>query len=165
MFGTRDEKEPTQGTSTPTPTKAPQRSSRGNDQITAYLGPDTSLEGTLKFEHSVLIEGKFKGQIESAGSLVIGESAQVEAEIVSGTVSIKGKVEGSIVAKERVQIQGQGIVLGDITTPSLQMDEAVTFEGRCSMGGGARGGTSRKASEEKAKADKEKIMDAVESVS
>lgn len=162
MFGTREnEKDAPQGTPTPSPTRTAPKG-RSNDTITAYLGPDTSLEGTLKFEHSVLIEGKFKGKIESAGSLVIGESAQVEAEIVSGTVSIKGKVEGSIVAKERVQIQGQGIVLGDITTPSLQMDEAVTFEGRCSMGNGNR---AKSSDREKSQADKQKIVEAVESVS
>lgn len=162
MFGTRDnEKDPQQTAATPPPVRPAQKSNRG-DTITAYLGPDTSVEGTLKFEHSVLIEGKFKGKIESTGSLVVGEGAHVEAEIISGTVSIKGKVEGSIQASERVQIQGQGIVMGDITTPSLQMDEAVTFEGRCSMGGSNH---SKSKDRDKAQADKQKIVDAVHSVS
>lgn len=140
MFGNsnqRDESTPSR------PAPATPRSSNSNQQnegITAFLGPDTSIEGTLRFENSVLIEGKFKGRIESAnGSLVIGEKAEVEADIEVGTASIRGTVTGSVNASQRVQLQGEGSLSGDLSTPSLQMDDSFTFEGSCSMPGKGRG--------------------------
>ncbi len=174
MFGNNREKEPMSPTSINTPQGhqgQKSSSSRGQDTITAYLGPDTSVEGTLRFEHSVLIEGKFKGEIESDGSLVIGEGAEVDAEIKSRIINIKGTVRGKIVASERVQIQGNGVVLGDITTPSISMDESVVFEGSCSMGRAANRRTSdgkqqqnQGQHDKNKKKDTDKIVDAVESV-
>lgn len=166
MFGNR-EKEGLPMTSQAPPTRntinSTRQSPRG-DTITAYLGPDTEVEGTLRFEHSVLIEGRFKGEIHSQGSLVIGEGAEVDAEITSRSVTVKGTVHGSMTATERVQIQSNGCVLGDITTPSLQMDESVTFEGRCSMGSANQRQKSQKSREESSKKDEQKILDAVDSV-
>ena len=135
----------------------------GQDSITAYLGPDVSIEGTLRFDHSVLIEGSFKGTIESQGQLVIGEQAEVDADIKSRNVSIKGNVTGTINASERVQVQGNATVMGDITTPSLQMDETVTFEGKCSMRGSNKK-QEAKRDERNAEQSKNDIIDAVETV-
>jgi len=135
MFGGKDKQEEREPMSTVEST--PANHSRGKNQpqsqITAYLGPDVHIEGTMKFENSVLIEGTFKGKIESGGSLVIGDNARVDAEIETRTITIKGKVKGSIIASERVELKNKGELLGDIVTSSLQMDETVTFEGSCSM--------------------------------
>lgn len=163
MFGNREKDAPMSMTPQ-APSSRGQSARPGQDTITAYLGPDTSVEGTLKFEHSVLIEGKFKGEIHSEGTLVIGEGAHVQAQITSRNVTIKGKIEGSIEASERVQIQSNGIVLGDITTPSLQMDESVTFEGRCSMGKRNDNQRHSKGQHQKDRAPEDKILEAVDSV-
>jgi cytoskeletal protein CcmA (bactofilin family) len=163
MFGNREK----DGLGIPPMTPPIRNTSTGSrqaprDTITAYLGPDTEVEGTLRFQHSVLIEGRFKGEIHSEGSLVIGEGAEVDAEITSRSITVKGTVHGSMNASERVQIQSNGCVLGDITTPSLQMDESVTFEGRCSMGNADH--KSKQKPREESKKEEQKILDAVESV-
>ena len=113
---------------------APSKNKNKNSgQITAYLGPDVHIEGKLRFQNSVLIEGSFKGEIESTGSLVIGENAEVDAQIVTKTITIKGNVKGSVEATERVELKHNGRLQGDVVTPSLQMDETVFFQGSCSM--------------------------------
>jgi cytoskeletal protein CcmA (bactofilin family) len=143
MFGGKDKQEERKPMSTvdTTPVSSPTKGkSQPASQITAYLGPD--IEGVLKFENSVLIEGTFKGKIESGGSLVIGDDARVDAEITTRSITIKGKVKGSITASERVEIKNRGELLGDIVTSSLQMDETVTFEGSCSMA--PKGSTPRR---------------------
>ncbi len=135
MFGGKDKQEERKPMSTidSTPVNNSKGKNQQANQITAYLGPDVHIEGTLKFENSVLIEGTFKGKIESGGSLVIGDNAEVDAQINTRSITIKGKVKGSITASERVEIKNKGELLGDIVTSSLQMDETVTFEGSCSM--------------------------------
>lgn len=145
-------------------TNPPSHSSRNNssDAITAYLGPDTTIEGTLRFENSVLIEGKFKGVIHSEhGTLVVGESAEVEADITGGNVTIRGKVKGSVTATQRVHLQDRGAFSGELSTPSLQMDESVTFDGSCKM---PRPNQNPNQANRPKKTDEDKILAAVDSV-
>lgn len=161
MFG--NNKERTGTMSSPNPMTAPQNTRKHNadEAITAYLGPDVDIEGTLRFENSVLIEGKFKGEIQSEhGQLVVGESAEVEADISGGVITVRGKVTGSVTASERVHLQDRGVFSGQLTTPSLQMDESVTFDGSCSMP--KKGQTPKTGS--KPKKTEDQIVDAVESV-
>ena len=120
--------------SNPRPQPSNPSRSTSKDEITAYLGPDVTIEGTLRFDQSVLIEGEVKGAIQSEnGVLVIGEKARVDAAIQAGSVTVRGHVEGKIVATQRVHLQNEGVLIGELTTPSLQMDENVTFDGSCSM--------------------------------
>lgn len=168
MFGKTDTKTDIPRPSTPPRTEnRPASRNTDSNTITAYLGADTHVEGTLRFDHSVLIEGTFKGSIESKGQLVIGEGAEVDADIESRTVTIKGSVRGTINASERIQIQNNATVIGDITTPSLQMDETVTFEGKCSMTGGAKAARRRedeRREHEQSEKAKDNIIDAVATV-
>lgn len=161
MFGnTKERSGPVATPNTHTPT--PSSRSHSADAITAYLGPDTTIEGTLRFENSVLIEGKFKGTIHSEqGTLVVGESAEVEADITGGNVTIRGKVKGSVTAHQRVHLQDRGSFSGELTTPSLQMDESVTFDGSCKM---PRPNQNPNQGNKPRKTDEDKILAAVDSV-
>lgn len=168
MFGNKGNETTTE---TPAATSAPARrtssqpkTNASTNNITAYLGPDIRIEGTLHFESSVLIEGEFKGEIVSEhGQLTIGEKARVEGNLTGGQITIRGHVEGSVNATERVHLADRGELIGDLTTPSLQMDESVTFEGSCRMNGGGRKTASEP--EKKKESTSEEIVDAIQSVS
>lgn len=162
MFGNKDQKE-SDFAPIPQPSAPPKQrnSSSSKDEITAYLGPDVKIEGTLYFQQSVLIEGKVKGEIKSEnGQLVIGEKAKIDATIHAGSVTVRGHVQGKITATQRVHLQNQGTLIGELTTPSLQMDENVTFDGSCSM---PRKGESSSSSSKNTKTE-DKITEAVETV-
>ena len=167
MFGNKGNENDTQA---PAATTAPARNTSTGSQparsntnnITAYLGPDVRIEGTLHFESSVLIEGEFKGKIVSEnGQLTIGEKAKVEGDLTGGQITIRGHVEGSVTATERVHLADRGELIGDLTTPSLQMDESVVFDGSCKMNGNRR----KKDEKKEAKTSSEEIVDAIQSVS
>src|ERR1700733_398869 len=102
-------------------------------EITTLLGRGASFEGKLTFEGTVRIDGKFKGEVFSDDVLVIGEGAHVEAEIDIGEIIIQGTVVGNVKAKRSIEIHAPGRVKGDLTTPSLQIDKGVIFEGRSFM--------------------------------
>src|SRR3982750_2672156 len=87
-------------------------------EITTLLGRGASFEGKLTFEGTVRIDGRFKGEVFSDDTLVIGEGAIVEAEIDIGEIIIQGTVVGNIKAKRSIEIHAPGRVKGDITTPS-----------------------------------------------
>jgi len=102
-------------------------------EIKTLLGKGSDFEGKLTFEGAVRIEGNFKGEVFSEDVLIIGEGAYVEAEIDIGEVIIQGTVVGNIRAQKGIEIRRPGRVKGDLTTPSLQIDKGVIFEGRSYM--------------------------------
>jgi cytoskeletal protein CcmA (bactofilin family) len=102
-------------------------------EITTLLGRGATFEGKLTFDGTVRIDGRFKGEVFSEDTLVIGEGAVVEAQIEIGEVIIQGKVVGNIVAKRSIEIHAPGHVEGDLHTPNLQIDKGVVFEGRSFM--------------------------------
>ncbi len=108
-------------------------------EINTLLGRGSEFEGKLTFEGTVRVDGKISGQIFSDDVLVVGEGAEVHAEIDIGEIIVQGLVVGNIRAKRAVEIHAPGKVKGDITTPSLQIDKGVIFEGKCFMEGVADG--------------------------
>jgi cytoskeletal protein CcmA (bactofilin family) len=108
-------------------------------EINTLLGKGSEFEGKLTFEGTVRVDGKLSGEIFSDHVLVVGEGAEVHAEIDIGEIIIQGLVVGNIRARRAVEIHAPGKVRGDITTPSLQIDKGVIFEGKCYMEGVADG--------------------------
>jgi cytoskeletal protein CcmA (bactofilin family) len=104
-------------------------------EISTLLGRGSAFEGKLTFEGTVRIDGRFRGEVFSDDTLVIGEGALVEAEIDIGEIIIQGTVVGNIKAKRSIEIHAPGRVKGDIHTPILQIDKGVVFEGRSFMEG------------------------------
>jgi cytoskeletal protein CcmA (bactofilin family) len=103
-------------------------------EITALLGRGTEFEGKLHFEGRVRIDGVFKGEIGSDDTLVIGEGADVHAEIDVATVIVRGGVvHGNIRAKTAIEIHAPGKVVGNLQAPSLFIDRGVVFQGSCRM--------------------------------
>jgi len=101
---------------------------------TAFLGKGTRLSGKISFEGTARIEGQVEGEIIANDTLLIGESALVNAQISGGIIVIHGKVTGDITASKKLEIRAPGRLYGNVTTPSLVIEEGVIFEGHCSMG-------------------------------
>lgn len=111
-------------------TKSPHIDSQ---QVTAILDQGASFEGVLTFEGTVQIGGEFKGEIFTKDTLIINPGSQVTAQIEADTIVIKGKVEGNLFAKKKVIMNPPAVFRGTVTTPSLQIDEGVVFEGASYM--------------------------------
>ncbi|MBW1704505.1 MAG: polymer-forming cytoskeletal protein [Deltaproteobacteria bacterium] len=103
------------------------------DQINAFLGKDTEFEGKLSFTGAVRIDGRFKGEIFTEGTLILGEAAVVESDIEASHIIVSGEVHGNILAKSRIEIHAPGRVFGNIQAPVVTIDEGVVFEGNCRM--------------------------------
>ncbi len=102
-------------------------------EISTLLGRGSEFEGKLTFEGTVRIDGVLKGEVFSEDVLIVGEGARVEAEIDVGAIIIQGTVIGNIRAKRSIEVLAPGRVNGDVTTPSLQIEKGVIFEGRSFM--------------------------------
>ena len=109
------------------------RESIAGQEVTTLLGRGSEFEGKLSFEGTVRIDGKLTGEIFTDDVLIIGEGADVKAEINVGSIVIEGSVQGNINAKRSVEIHTPGRVRGNIVTPSLFMEKGVLFDGNCQM--------------------------------
>ena len=101
--------------------------------IATVFAKDTELSGDLSFKKSLQINGKFDGEITSGGYLVIGEGAEVKANIKAKTVVLMGTVYGNIEAVNRLEIHADGKLYGNIRTAQLKIADGVVFEGKCEM--------------------------------
>ncbi|HVH99237.1 MAG TPA: polymer-forming cytoskeletal protein [Enhygromyxa sp.] len=103
------------------------------EDITTILGKGSKFDGKLTFEGTVRIDGRFSGEIQTDGTLIIGESAEVEANIRAATVVVQGRVRGDVSASESLSIQSPARVQGNLTTPNLMIEKGSFFEGHCTM--------------------------------
>ncbi len=102
-------------------------------RLTALLDEGAQFEGKLSFEGVVRIGGAFKGEIFTRDTLVINPGAVVEADVEADVVVISGTFVGSVAARKRVIMHPPAVFRGTVTTPSLRIDEGVTFEGASYM--------------------------------
>src|SRR5215472_6248920 len=103
-------------------------------EITALLGRGTQFEGKLHFEGRVRVDGVFKGEIKSDDTLIIGDGAEVHAEIDVSTVIVRGGiVHGNIRAKTSIEVHAPAKLVGNIHSPSVFIDRGVEFQGSCRM--------------------------------
>ena len=103
----------------------------------AFLGKGSRVTGKLVFEGTVRIEGQVEGEITAQDTLIVGESAVVNAQINGAAVIVHGRVTGDVTARKKLEIRAPGKVFGNISSPSLVIHEGVIFEGQCTMSGSA----------------------------
>lgn len=104
------------------------------ESVDTIVGRGTSFEGTIEFSGSIRIDGKLAGRIKSeAGTVIIGETARVEADISVGIAIVRGDLAGRIDAKDRIEVYPPARIDGDITAPVISIDTGVIFNGNCEM--------------------------------
>lgn len=102
-------------------------------EIKAFLGEGTDFKGILTFEGTVRVDGQLEGEVYTKDTLIVGESATVNAEINVHTIVISGVVRGNINATGKIEVHRPGKLFGNVNTPSLFIEEGVIFEGNCTM--------------------------------
>ncbi len=101
--------------------------------LTAFIDEGSEIEGTYTFSGTVLVNGKFHGEIQSPDTLIIGEKGVVNANIRTGTLIVSGELVGNVVAGDRVELKAGARVFGDVEAPVVVVEEGVLFEGHCRM--------------------------------
>jgi cytoskeletal protein CcmA (bactofilin family) len=104
-----------------------------HDPEVAFIERGVEMSGRLVVSKSLRIDGEFSGELESANTVWISESAAVEAPIRARSVEIRGAVVGDIVATREVVIHATGRLHGDVETPSLVVARGATFNGKSRM--------------------------------
>src|ERR1051325_4924211 len=147
---------PTEGVATPKALTESETIAREikEGSLSGFVGSGTVITGEASFKSMLRVDGRFSGRISSAGgALIVGAGGQVDANIEVSVATIHGIVNGDIVATDRIELGRAAKLTGNITTPSLMIEQGAVFEGSCKM-------TQAKAATDKPKVErKENVID------
>jgi cytoskeletal protein CcmA (bactofilin family) len=125
----------TDSDSAPRTTSTASSTGGGSGGLTAIIDQGSEFEGKLSFRDTVRIDGRFRGEIASENTLIVGESGEIEATIRSNTVAISGHVTGDVNAMTKVVLHKTAVVNGNVHTPSIVIEEGAVLNGQLAMGG------------------------------
>ena len=102
----------------------------------SVIGENSVFEGRFYVSGSILIEGKFDGEIKTEDHLTVGPTGKVKTDIYARRVTVGGTLIGNITATEEVDLLANGKVLGNIITPKLNVEDGVLIQGMVTITGG-----------------------------
>jgi len=114
--------------------RSPRPDSGNRPGSAAVIGPSINVDGKLRGEEDLVIEGKVKGTIElKKNSVTIGSQGNVQADIYAHTIYVDGTMEGNLVASEQVVIRKPAQVRGSIVAPRVSLEDGARFNGSIDM--------------------------------
>jgi Integral membrane protein CcmA involved in cell shape determination len=99
--------------------------------INTIIGDGSSVTGNLHVNGFIRVDGDIDGNLETDGSIIIGEKARLRGNVKAKSVIIGGIVLGDIIAREGVTLLSSSAVVGDIISRKVQMEDSVVFHGYC----------------------------------
>ncbi len=115
-----------------------------DDNIT-LLARGVLLKGEIRVEGTVRIDGRLEGDLQTKGTVVIGEDGVVQGTITAGVIINSGKIKATVTATERLQLLKTGVLVGEVHAPAFSMEDGSKFQGTSDMGLSSSWGDEAKA--------------------
>lgn len=106
---------------------------RYQDNPETIVSSSMRIEGELKSNGNIIIDGTINGKVHTSKDLIVGPSAQIEADILAANATIAGVIRGNVSVKGLLQIMETGKIVGNISCGSLGIREGAYFSGACKM--------------------------------
>ena len=98
-----------------------------------FFGGGTRLEGTIRADSSVRIDGKLKGKLQCKNTLTVGANGEIEGEVEAKNAIVGGKIKGKIIVSEKLVLESKAVLIGDLKASKLIIDEGAIFDGTSLM--------------------------------
>jgi len=97
----------------------------------AQIGKSVVIKGELSGSEDLYVDGTIDGAIQLQGNdLMIGPNGHVHADVNAKGVVVQGKLEGNIRASDRVEMRKSAVILGDIVTQRIAIEDGAYFKGK-----------------------------------
>ena len=106
----------------------------GDSEEITIISYGVKVEGKVSSNGSIRLDGTIQGDIICQGNVTIGESGEVYGKVNGQSITIGGKVEGMINAKEKLMLESKADLKGDIFTKILVVEAGARFDGKSNMG-------------------------------
>ncbi len=113
--------------------RGPKNNQKPFSAVSSHLSSDIEIEGDLICTTDLIFDGNIKGNINSKGSLTIGENATVNGDLQAEKAVIEGKVNGNGDFNQ-CRLSPTSVITGSVSTVSLQMEEGASLAGQCKVG-------------------------------
>jgi cytoskeletal protein CcmA (bactofilin family) len=109
------------------------RQTDASGELSGFLDQGTDFHGELTFADTLRIDGKFEGSIRDGKHLIVGETADVQADIDVFRITVRGRLRGNVKARERVELHASARCECNLDTQILVVAEGAHFQGSCTM--------------------------------
>jgi cytoskeletal protein CcmA (bactofilin family) len=107
----------------------------GGPKETTYFGKNIEITGNVSGDGDLIILGALEGEFDLKGKLQVAEPARITGTIKANDISIKGSIQGTITAVEKVHLDPTAKVKGHINSPKISVLEGARFDGEINMSG------------------------------
>lgn len=108
---------------------------RNVSDVVSIIGPGMKIEGDCRTDGTIRVEGRVDGSVRATKAVVIGKDGLVVGDVETQDAVVAGRVQGSIAAKSRVELQATCRIEGDIKSRRVKLEEGGTVDGRLKMDG------------------------------
>ena len=122
-------------------------SSNGHSLNSLVTG--TSVEGTIRAESDLRVDGSIKGTLICDARLIIGPTGYVEGEVQCQSAVIEGKFEGKLEVKEQLNVRENAVINGNVYTSTLVIQPGAVFNVTCTMGATRPSSSTAKSAQNK----------------
>ncbi|MEO5571098.1 MAG: polymer-forming cytoskeletal protein [Bacteroidia bacterium] len=112
----------------------PNESAAASSSSINLIGNGTVIEGEIKSNGDIRIDGLIKGSVHSKSKVVLGSTGKIEGDIFCQNADISGYVKGKTTVAEMLFLKSSAIINGDIHTGKLVVEVGAAFTGSCNMG-------------------------------
>ena len=105
-----------------------------NAPAETVVGPSVKIQGDLKSEGNIKIEGQVNGKVKTSQSLFVVPGAKIMADVWAGNSMIGGEVAGNLKISGHLVLQSTAKIQGDINCSVLRVEDGGQFTGKCIMG-------------------------------
>jgi len=124
MFNAKDEK----------PVLKPATPANSTQSVLNIIGAGTQIEGEIKTDSDIRIDGKVKGTITSKSKIVVGNTGIIDGDLICDNADVSGKIFGKVEVSDLLFLKSTGYLEGDIVTGKLVVEAGARFTGSCKMG-------------------------------
>jgi cytoskeletal protein CcmA (bactofilin family) len=100
----------------------------------SIIAPGTKVHGDIDTDGTLRVEGAVEGQIKAAKAVVVGKDGVVEGDIVTQDAVIGGRVNGTVTAESRLELQATCVIDGEIRARRVKLEEGGKVNGQVAMG-------------------------------
>jgi cytoskeletal protein CcmA (bactofilin family) len=97
------------------------------------IGQSTYIEGSIKSEGNIRVDGRIKGTVNTNATFIIGVTGVVEGQSQAQNITVSGRYDGGITCNEKLILESNSNVTGDLNTRRLVIDDGAIFNGNCKM--------------------------------
>ncbi|MBN1895926.1 polymer-forming cytoskeletal protein [bacterium] len=112
-------------------------------ELNTIIGKGTVVEGDMRVQKSVRIDGAVTGNVEATETVVVGRDGEIDGQVEAANLMTAGRIKGNVTVSGKIYMEAEASIAGDIKASRLVVDDGAQFDGKCSMSAGGASAAGR----------------------